>query len=206
MPFTTLIAPALKHYLSIDGIKAGDTYRYKTREDFDDNGQRIPKPYPTVRYRLHRPKHQVAPIIYMAVKAGADVHNLQRGEKLYVGSQITADRMFRGDVLPRGTNFHHGDMRSGNKGASLGNYLEAGGQVDIYLSEADELCGLTSRKPELANLHRLLSRQTPFEIKKRHHTGYLLEQLILREEYVQWAWNLKKAERPALEILEMANI
>lgn len=210
MPVTTLFAPSFKPYLSIDGIKIGHTYRYQAREDKLPNGERVPKFYPVVECRMHRTKHRLTPIVYIAVKAGADVCHLQPGEKLYVGSQTTADRMFRGDV-PRGVlNFHHAQMRTGRNGANLQTYLEAGGKVDIYLAESDDLCGLVSTMPEHANLNRLLSGQVPFShathLKYKYHTGYWAEQLILRDELSQWAWNSEAPTKLAREAMRIANV
>ena len=199
MSISQSIASCLKPYLTITGFVPGKTYSYREESD-----RRV------VNCTMHRPKYCLHPIVYMAVRAGADVKHLQPGDKLYVGSQSGPDRMFRGDGLAKELNFHHAQMRDGRNNNGMERYLEEGGRVKIYLAEGPDLREFTKSTPTLENLSRLLAGEVslthPVQIKRRDHVGYWVEQLILRDEHSQWAWNTHGVEGPAADAFRVAGI
>lgn len=198
------IAACFKPYITIRGLVPGQTYRYAKREKSG------PVFHPVVDIFMHSPKSNKHSIVYMAVKAGAQVSNLTPGEKLYVGSQSGADRMFRGDSFDVALNFHHKEMRKGRGQANLIRYLEGGGKVDIYAAQAPDLCAYTAATPQLESLSMLLRGDIAFtektHLKYQHHAGYWIEQLILREENESWAWNTKGVDSIAESAFRLAGI
>lgn len=190
MDLVRQLAPLMTPYLSITGLTGGH-YTYKKR--FAD------KPFPIVDLTMHQKKGALGGMLYMAIAAGANLQALARGQKLYVGSQSGPDRMFRGDGL-RGGNFHHAQMRAGNNGQSLESYLAKGGKADVYAVSNAHLIELAESSSLLRGLLPMARGEVTLS-RGRDYAGYWFEQLILRDELPQWAWNTQGIHAEAREVL-----
>lgn len=189
MDFVATIAPHVTPYLTISGL-TGRTYTYEARFK--------KRRFPVLNHTMHQEKCAPGAMLYMAVAADADVRQLKPGEKLYVGSQCANDRMFRGDGLD-GENFHHAEMREGNLGQGLEAYVAQGGKVTIYTLASATLVRLAAKVPALRKMGALARGEANLPL--RYHGGYWAEQLILRDEFAQWAWNTQPASYKALAVL-----
>jgi hypothetical protein len=147
---------------------------------------------------MRRRKCGADSILYMAIAAGTDLWSPRLGQKLYVGSQSGIDRMFRGDGL-KGQNFHHAEMRNGNNGQGLINYLTSGRQVDIFQIDSTKLVELTETVPRFLRLVPMARGIVTLPMG-RNYAGYWFEQLILREERNQWAWNSQGIQAEAQQV------
>lgn len=180
MDIISTIAPYFQHYIHISRVHPTATYNYLAREAIG---------LPVFETKLLLPKARDGESrTYIAVAGGANPTSLKPGERLYVGCE-TADRMFRGDGTS-GTNFHHGNMRSGKGGDDPVKLLRAGGTIDIYCLDARSLAKRTGLTSALASIVRIMN--TPGK-----HPGYWLEQLILHQEFEQWRWNKRGCEKMA---------
>lgn len=190
MDFIATIASHLTPYITISGL-AGRSYTYKKR--FGD------QQFPVLTHTMHQRKGALGAMLYVAVAAEADLRQLRTGQKLYVGSQSAIDRMFRGDGM-KGQNFHHAQMRDGNRGQGLEAYVARGGKVAIYALSSAKLAELAESVPALRNM-RALTRGEVSLSRGRDHGGFWAEQIILRDELAQWAWNTQPASSEALAVL-----
>lgn len=189
------IAPYAVPYISITGL-AGQSYTYRKR--FGE------KQFPVVAHTMHLKKGGVGAMMYLAVAAGADLLALKDGQRLYVGSQSGVDRMFRGDGL-KGRNFHHAQMREGNGGHGLERYLAGGGAVDVYAIASEKLIKLTATSVRMRNLGPMARGEVTLP-RGRDYAGYWFEQLVLREEHRQWAWNTHGVQAEARAVFEAYGI
>ena len=173
-------------YLSVSGIRAGQTYNYAARGMFD---------LPIFDLVMHRPKTPNGAWTYLAVPAGSSLTALKENERLYVGCQ-TSDRMFRGDFDKelKGKNFHHCQMRTGRNGDNAETYLKSGMQFDIFVLDAKNLIFKIRNDSSLSHLTKLMSQP-------ENHPGYWLEQFILATQPGRWRWNQKGAESRVLSLV-----
>lgn len=186
------LSPHMKPYINIINV-SNNTYTYKARSK--------EKKLPVVNHIMHQKKGCGDSMLYIAVPTDSDLHSLKQGEKLYVGSQSAVDRMFRGDGdALKGINFHHAEMRNGNSGNNLINFLNSDRSVSIYCIKSQLLIDLTQRLPIFSNIKNLISSIEALS-NPRTHTGYWFEQIILRDEFKQWMWNSKGADTKALKLL-----
>ncbi len=176
-------------YITLNGM-TGELYTYEKR--FGN------KRFPVIEHTMHQKKGSLGSILYMAVESGANLRTLTKKQKLYVGSQSGPDRMFRGDKL-KGTNFHHAQMRDGHNGHSLERYMEEGGKVDIYAVPSVRLIALADTSSKYKPLLPMAKGIVTLP-RGRDYAGYWFEQLILREELAQWAWNTKGIDADAKAI------
>ncbi len=133
--------------------------------------------------------------MYIAVPIGANIGNLAREEKLYVGAQ-TQDRMFRGDDLG-GDNFHHAEMRLGNGPDTLISFLRSKQEVGIYRIPGARILEAVN---SIAELHLLLplTRQA---VTARRHLAWWFEQYVLYREPRVWRWNTDPADKVIHKVL-----
>ena len=184
------LAPHFNPYISITNV-SDNTYTYDARTK--------DKKLPVLNHILHQKKNCGDSMLYIAIPAGANVNKLNHGEKLYVGSQSATDRMFRGDGM-KGLNFHHAEMRNGNNGNSLITYLNSGRSVDILNLKSQHLIELTKILPSFSKIEKLASGIDKL-LRGGNYAGFWFEQLILRDELKDWAWNTKGADANALQAL-----
>ncbi len=184
LPF---LAPCFEHYITLERVNPSRTYDYKSRNMFN---------LPVFESTVHRPKCSIGESwTYLAIPRGARIELLGSNERLYVGAQ-TQDRMFRGDGL-RGENFHHAQMRSGNKSDTPEALLKAGEKIEIHRVRARDFIDVVMNSAELIKLKPLLSQP----VKSKTHIGYWCEQYILHSEAGQWRWNTQPAEEDIARIL-----
>lgn len=186
MDIISTLSPFFERYITLERVNPAATYNYAAR-----NMHALP----VFDSTMHRPKCSGGSWIYVAVKGGANLSQLNDFERLYVGSQ-TLDRMFRGDGLG-GKNFHHAQMRAGNGLDTPESYLRAGNRVDIYRLDAEELVQMHHHQPVLAALKPLLSNSTK-------HVGFWLEQLILVNQ--SGRWNTAKATAEAHKLIRQLGL
>lgn len=195
MDITSLIAASAIPYISINGFTGG-TYTYKARtKDLR---------HPIVEHRAHERKASAGSMIYLAVDSEANLLDLKAGEKLYVGSQSGIDRMFRGDGM-KGGNFHHAQMREGNNGQGLLSYLARGRKVTIYRVSSADLMRLVDANSCMVRYKPLVSGRLALS-RGRDFAGYWFEQLILRDEKSEWAWNTQGAHADAVQAMAAVGI
>lgn len=195
MDLIATLASHLTPYITISGL-AGHTYTYRKR--FGD------RQFPVMAHTMHQRKGAPGAMLYVAVAAEADLHQLKQGQKLYVGSQGSVDRMFRGDGL-NGGNFHHAQMREGNHGQGLETHVACGGKVVIYAISSSKLAELADSIPQLRKFKQLASGEVALS-RGRNHAGFWAEQTILRDELAQWAWNSQGTSSDSLAILRRCGI
>lgn len=195
MDLIATIASQLTPYITISGL-AGRTYTYRKR--FGD------RQFPVMAHTMHQRKGAPGAMLYVAVAAEADLSQLKQGQKLYVGSQGSVDRMFRGDGL-NGENFHHAQMRDGNRGQGLETYVARGGKVVIYAVSSSKLAELAGKAPQLQNFKPFATGEAALS-RGRNHAGFWAEQIILRDEHGQWAWNTQGASSDSLAMLKQYGI
>lgn len=195
MDITSLIASAAVPYIAINGL-SGKTYLYKVRTQ--------EQKHPVVDHRMFERKASAGSMVYFAVDSEANLHNLKPGEKLYVGSQSSSDRMFRGDGM-NGENFHHAQMREGNAGEGLLTYLAKGRKVTIYRVSSLDLKRLVETQSSMSRYQPMVNGQLALS-RGRDLAGYWFEQLILREEKSEWAWNTQGAHADALKAIATVGI
>lgn len=180
------LAPIMRPYISITGA-SGSYYTYKKKF-----GERR---FPAVEIRMRTAKGSFGAMLYIAVEAGSDLSNLAPGQKLYVGSSSAKDRMFRGDGFD-GKNFHHEQMRTGNKDRNLERHIALGGQVDVYAASAAQLATLADTSERFKGMLPMARGEVALS-RGRNHAGYWFEQLILRDQGSDWAWNSQGAHADA---------
>lgn len=164
------LAKYFKPYMEITSIDSARTYSYKAR---------CSTAWPVVENKMFRSKISQSSILYAAIDAEADLENLKPEDLLYIGSQKSSDRMFRGDNLG-GKNFHHLSMRKGREGNHLTQFLNTGRRVNIYYIDENSLMEFAeSEMPESQAMLNL----------KKDHPGFIFEQLVLLEGHKLWSWN-----------------
>ena len=188
MDIINTLSPLFQHYITLERVNPAATYNYVARNMHD---------WPVFDSTMHCPKCSGGSWMYVAVKGGATLSQLNDGERLYVGSQ-TLDRMFRGDGMG-GKNFHHAQMRAGNGLDTPESYLRAGNHIDIYRLDAKNLMLRLDQMPTVAVLKPLLEQPT-------HHAGYWLEQFILVNQSGCWRWNTMRAAVEARKLIRQLGL
>ena len=105
----------------------------------------------------------------------------------------------------KGGNFHHAQMREGNNGQGLLSYLARGRKVTIYRVSSADLMRLVDANSCMARYKPLVSGQLALS-RGRDFAGYWFEQLILREEKCEWAWNTQGAHADAIQAMAAVGI
>lgn len=187
MDIISILAASAVPYIEINGLTGG-TYTYKARTQ----DQR----HPIVDHRMLEKKASAGSMLYLAVDADAELKKLKSTEKLYVGSQSDTDRMFRGDGM-KGLNFHHAQMREGGGANGLISYLAKGKKVKIFRISSSDLKRLTESNLAMARYKPMVNGQLSLS-RGRNFAGYWFEQLILRDEKPDWAWNTQGAHADAV--------
>lgn len=189
------IAQVAKPYITISGF-TGETYTYAVRTKN--------VAHPVIDHVMHEAKASAGQMIYFAVPGTADLQSLNPEEKLYIGSQGNTDRMFRGDNMG-GKNFHHLQMRDGNRKLNLISYLRTGGCLTIYRAASSDLYRMISEDTLLKAMLPLADGRIKLS-RGRDHIGYWLEQLALRDDLTEWQWNSRGAQAEAVAILKQLGL
>jgi hypothetical protein len=180
----SLLAPYFDRYFTLERVHPSDTYNYKARNFYE---------IPVIDVTMHTPKCRTGSWMYVAISGDAKLPTLDPGDKLYVGSQTKADRMFRGDGMG-GENFHHAQMRAGNGNDNPVNHLRSGNKVDVYRISANSIAAAVREVTAL-------SRLAPLLVQSTNHVGYWFEQFILSAEGQSWRWNTAAADARAQRVV-----
>ena len=180
----SLMAPYFDHYFTLERVHPSKMYNYKSRNLYE---------IPVIDITMHKPKCNAGSWMYVAVSGNANLSMLDRNDKLYVGSQTKADRMFRGDGMG-GRNFHHAQMRAGNGNDNPVKHLQSGNKVNVFRVSGSSIAAAVH---DVAPLCRL----APLLVQSTNHVGYWFEQFILSTEGRSWRWNTAGADGRVQEVM-----
>ena len=83
MDIINTLSPLFQHYITLERVNPAATYNYVARNMHD---------WPVFDSTMHCPKCSGGSRMYVAVKGGANLSQLNDGERLYVGSQTLGRR------------------------------------------------------------------------------------------------------------------